>query len=165
MHGFTEQILTQYRTQRRAAIAIARIGRATRTLQLYFPAQAGEIAHFTQQDGASVAKLRYEMTELMSRIRGGDRVRTRQQHIAGEDRRQRVGIGSIEVQTQLRGERSIELDQARLCHRRRLQPSVELLRQAGIAAGMHYRACLRHTSSTSSTPSVAIIPDDNCNAF
>ena len=84
VHRLGAQVFTDARTQHRAAIAAARVGRAPRALQLHFPAFAGCILHFAQQNRAAVAQLRHKMAELVPGIQRGHCVHPRQQLVAGQ---------------------------------------------------------------------------------
>jgi len=100
-------------------------------------AHAGAIHCLSQQNGAAVAKLRHEVTELMSRIGHRDRLQTRRDNIPGKPLCQHLGILVVTIESQLQAERMIESQQTRLCDRRGIHPREEAIRQACIRAGIH----------------------------
>jgi hypothetical protein len=84
VHRFRTEEFADARTQHRAAVAAARVGGAAGALELHFPAFAGGILYFAQQDRAAVAQLRDVMAELVTGIERRDRVHSRQQLVAGQ---------------------------------------------------------------------------------
>src|SRR6185295_1464198 len=79
-----------------------------------------------------VAELRGEAAELMARVRLGQRYRSLGWLIAGKDPRAFVGIESTGIQHQFFSQLTVELDQPRPCHLRRLPGHVETLKFARI---------------------------------
>ena len=72
MHGFTDQIFAQHRTQGRTAIPAARIRSASAAFQLDVAKHARPIARLSDQYRPAVAELRHKMAELMPGIGHGD---------------------------------------------------------------------------------------------
>src|SRR5205823_9374126 len=131
-HRFTYNVFTQHRPNGRAAVAVAREGRRPRALELDVAAYAFDVDDLAQQERTPVAKLRHEVAELVAGIGERDRLGAGCDAIA---RQQRHALGRREVlriEAELEGERPVELHQPRRADRRRRQPGVEAVGQAGI---------------------------------
>ena len=134
-HRLADQVLAQHGPECRAPVAATRVRRAPRALELDVAQQAVHIAHLAQQNCAAVAELRREEAELMSRIGHRNRLGSGQQTIARENRGQGVVIETLEGQPQFRGQRPVDLNQARLRDRRGIQTREEVFGQLRVAAG------------------------------
>ena len=82
---------------------------------------------------AAVAQLRVELTELMPGVGLGDGLRARRELIAGEHRRQRGRVLSVQIQPQFRGQFTVEEQQQRRGHGFRPAVCVEAGQLAGVA--------------------------------
>ena len=73
-HGLADDILAQDGTQRRSPISAPGKRRRTRALELNIAAHAVQVDHFAEQNRPPVAKLRDELTELVSSVRHCNRL-------------------------------------------------------------------------------------------
>src|SRR6202000_2319850 len=73
-HRFADDIFAQDGAERRAAVATARERRRAGALELDVAADAVDVDHLTEQDGAAIAELWHEMAELVAGIGHGDRI-------------------------------------------------------------------------------------------
>ena len=84
-HRLADDVFAQHRTKRGTAIAPPREGRRAGSLELDVTADAVGVDHLAEQDGAAVAELRHEMTELVAGIGHRNRVGAVGDPLAGED--------------------------------------------------------------------------------
>ena len=131
-HRFADDIFAQHRTECRAAIAAARKRGRTRTLELNVAADAVGVDHLAKQNGAAVAELWHEMTELVAGIGHRDRLRAIRQPLAGEDFGPFRTVEPIRIEPEMDRQRPVQFDQPRRDDRGRRHPGEEVRRQCRI---------------------------------
>ncbi len=132
VHRFADQVFTQHGPECCPAVAIARKRSGTRAFELNITTTSVAVDHFAQEQRPPVAELRREAAELVARVRLGQRHRSLGWLIAGKDPRAFVGIESTGIQPQFFSQLTVELDQPRPRHLRRLPGHVEALKFARI---------------------------------
>ena len=131
-HRLADDVFAQHRTERGAAVAPARKRRRAGALELDVAADAVGVDHLAEQDGAAVAELRHEMTELVAGIGHRDRVRAVGNALAGEDFGSLRAIQPIRIEAEMDGQRPVQFDQPRRRDRRRRDPREKIGRQRRI---------------------------------
>ena len=140
-HRLADDVFAQHRTKRGAAIAAARKRRRARSLELDVAADAVGVDHLAEQDGAAVAELRHEMTELVAGIGHRDRVGAVGDPLAGENFGALRALQPIRIEAEMDRERPVQFDQPRRGDRRRRHPREEVGRQrrVGVLEGEMHR--------------------------
>ena len=133
VHRFADQVFTQHRAERGAAVACAGKRRGPRALELNVAAPAVAVDHLAQEQRPPIAELRREAAELVPSVGLSQRQRSLGCLIAGKDSRALFGIESVGVEPQFLGQLAIEFNQLRPRHLRRLPGHVEALKFARIA--------------------------------
>jgi hypothetical protein len=108
MHGFADDIFAQHRPQCRLAIAAPRKGRATGAFQLHIPAPTMAVDQLAEQEGAAIAQLRGEMTELMPRISLGERMRLFRHSVPRKNGGTEIAIQCRAIEPQFFGQRVVQ---------------------------------------------------------
>ena len=85
-HGFADNVFAEHRAEGGLAVAAAREWRAPGALQLQIVTCAVSVDDFTEQDGAAVAELRHESTELVAGVGLRNRLGALGHRVAGEHR-------------------------------------------------------------------------------
>ena len=132
VHRFADQVFTQHGPERCPAVAGARKGSGTRAFELNVTTTSVAVDHLAQEQRPPVAKLGHEAAELVAGVRLGQRRRSLGCLIAGKDPRAFLGIESAGIQSQFFSQFTVELNQPRLRHLRRLPGYVEALKFARI---------------------------------
>src|SRR5688572_26041465 len=132
MHRLADEVFAQHGPERRAAIAIAREGCASRALELDVTSHAVAPHPFTQQDGATITELRHEATELMTGVRLGDGVGVVRRLITREQSRA-FSFERARIEAEFFGQTRVEHDQPRIAGWRRRDSRVEPRWQGGIS--------------------------------
>jgi hypothetical protein len=112
-HRLTKQIFAEYGTKCSSPVSTAGEPRATSTLQLNVAPQSTSIHNLAEQDGTPVAKLRHEVSELVSGIGLGDRLGSFRDHATGQHLEPCRAPEPSRVETKLGRELFIDLDQSR----------------------------------------------------
>ena len=102
LHRFAHDVFAQHRPDRRAAVAVARVGRRPGTLQLDVVTPALRIDRFAQQERAAIAELRREMAELVAGIGLSQRLSAWQNLVARKDRRRTLDTDVVVLATGVR---------------------------------------------------------------
>src|SRR6202022_351411 len=111
-----------YRTERRAAVAAPRKWRRAGTLELDVTAHPVGIDHLAKQNGAAVAELRNERTDLGAGIGHRDRVRAVGNPLSREDFGSLRAVEPVGIEAELGRERPVQLDEPGRGDRRRRDP-------------------------------------------
>ena len=112
-HRLADDVFPQHGAECGAAVAPAGERRPAGPLELDIAADAVRVDDFAEQDGAAIAELRHEMTELVAGIGHRDRVGTVRNAFAGEDFGALRARKQLGVETEMDRQRPVELDQAR----------------------------------------------------
>ncbi len=112
-HRLADDVLPQHGAECGAAIAAAGERRWAGPLELDIAADAVGIDDFAEQDGAAIAELRHEMTELVAGIGHRDRVGAVRNAFAREDFGALRARKQLGVEAEMDRQRPVELDQAR----------------------------------------------------
>src|SRR4029077_16899613 len=132
VHRFADQVFTQDGPECCPAVAGPRKRCRTRTLELNVTTPSVAIDHLAQEQRPPIAKLGYETPELVAGVRLGQRRRSFGCFIARKDPRAFLGIESTGIQPQCFSQLTVELNQPRPRHLRRLPGYVEALKCARI---------------------------------
>ena len=100
-HGFADNVFAEHRAEGGFAIAAARERRAPGALQLQIVTRAIRADDFTEKEGAAVAELGYESTELVAGIGLGNRLGALGNRVAREHRDSVGGLQPIGVHREL----------------------------------------------------------------
>ena len=128
-HRLADDVFAQYRAERRTAVAAARKRRRARPLELDVAADAVGVDHLAEQDGAAVAELRHEMSELVAGIGHRDRIRPVGDALAGQDLGPFRAAEQVRIEAKLDRQRPVQLDQPRRGHGCRCDPREKIVRQ------------------------------------
>ena len=144
-HRLADDIFAQDRPKRSPAIAAAGKWRRSGALELDVAADAIDIDDFAEQDGAAVAELRHEMTELMTGIGHGDRLSPIGDAFSGEDFGTLGGIQPVGVEPKPDREGPVQFDQPGRGHRRRRHPREKAVRERriGVLEGEMHRHAIK----------------------
>src|SRR6266404_2828677 len=105
LHRLADDVFAQDRTERRAAVAAAGKRRGAGPLELDVATDAIRVDHLAEQDGAAVAELRNEMTELVPGISHSNRVRAVGNAFSSEN------LGSLRAGEPIRIEAEMDREQ------------------------------------------------------
>ena len=113
MHRLAAEELADGRAQHRASVGRARVGRRPGPFELDVVPPALRIDRFAQQERAAVAKLRHEVSELMTRIGCGNRLGAFRNRLTRKNLRQGLRIKPGKIKPQRVGERLVQRNQTR----------------------------------------------------
>ncbi len=131
-HRLADDIFAQHGAERGATVAAARERRRTRALELDVAAHAIPVDDLAEQDGPAVAELRHEMPELVPGIGHRDRLGADGNRLAGQDLGPFGGVQQLGVETEMHGQRPVQLDQPGRGDRRRRNAREKVRRQRRI---------------------------------
>lgn len=92
MHGLAHDVLAKGRSERASPVSAARESRTAGPFELDVKALTARVDELAQEVGASVAKLRHEVPELMAGVGEGDGARPGNQRVPREILRAPVGV-------------------------------------------------------------------------
>ena len=131
-HRLADDVFAQHRAERGAAVAPAGKRRRARSLELDVAADAIGVDHLAEQDGAAVAELRHEMSELMAGIGHRDRLGALGKPFSRENLGPFRAVEPVGIEAKLERQRPVQLDQPRRGDRRGRDPGKEIIRQRRI---------------------------------
>ncbi len=141
------------------AISSAGERRASRTFELDIAAPAIRTEDFAQQQGASVTKLRHELTKLMASVGFGNRLRAFGNYIAGKHREtQRLQPAGVDAERFRQG--NVNANQLRIGNGRGTLPGEETFRQAGVSVvkvNFHLKLKARYRALQKTIPGITAL--------